>query len=494
MKISPAENISDFKKHTIAKRVALCIPNLAWQETNSNMRWNIVPYALCILAATIRDICEVEIIDANLDNLSCDDFAQCVKNGNYDLIGITVMMDQFAECGNIAAKHARAAAPESIIMMGGCYPTVNPDYALENKDLDYIFIGEGEEVFKEFLHHIWNGSPFPLKGVSFRNADGSLNITPAAPFIKDLNTVPLPAYDLIDFPRYANQMTRKSTSDPIAYPYAHILTSRGCPQGCCFCQVKRISGNKFRPRSVENILEEMKYLIDIYGVRSFLFDDDNIVTQRSRAIKLFQSMIDNHCDLPWKALNMAVFKLDKELISLMAKSGCKAFTIAIESGSERVLTEIIKKPIDLEYAKEMVEFAKSCGIHVSANYILGFPTETWEEIRTTISVAEMLNADYSRFFAAIPLRHTRLWEMCEELDIFREGFSIKTISWNEGQITSKHFNSKELTILRTYEWDRINFSTPEKIQKICEMMNVTEEELIAIRHETRKNALERLSK
>lgn len=471
------------------KKISLIIPNFRWQEADEHTRWHVVPYNLCLLAATVSDVCDVEIIDANMENLSPQQVGEKLAQSNADLVGITVMMDQFAVAGHKAAAIARQYLPKAVIIMGGVYPTVNPDRVIEDVHVDYAFMGEGEEGFRNFLLHLWYGAPFPERGLAWKDQHGEVHIQERAALIRNLNDNPFPAYHLIDYKKYTMQAPRNSVDRPCCFPFARIQTSRGCPQGCCFCQVNIISGSRFRPRSPDNILDEIAWLKKDYGIQSLLFDDDNIVTQRSRAVKLFQGMIDRGLAMPWKAIAMAVFKLDEELIALMAASGCTYIDVAIESGSPRVLKEVIKKPVDLAYAKRMVACAQAQGIYVAANFILGFPTETWEEIRQTLRFAEELNMDYAKIFAAIPLRHTRLWEMCEQHDAFRPNFDIDNISWNEGQIVSPHFYPGELTLLRAYEWDRINFSSAEKREKTAKMMNITVEELNVIRNNTRRAAL-----
>lgn len=474
------------------EKIALIIPNFYWQKADAHTRWHVVPYNLCLLAATVRDLCEIKIIDANADNLSQEELSALLQKECFALVGITVMMDQFAQAGHCAARIARKALPKAKIIMGGVYPTVNPDKVIDDASVDYAFMGEGEEGFRQLLLHFLCGEAFPAKGLAWKDAQGLVHMQEKTDFIKNLNANPRPAYDLVDYKKYTLSAPRKSVDSPCCFPFARIQTSRGCPQGCCFCQVNIISGSRFRPRSPENILDEIAWLKEEYGIRSLLFDDDNIVTQRSRAVALFQGMIDRGLAMPWKAIAMAVFKLDEELLTLMAASGCTYIDVAIESGSPRVLKEVIKKPVNLEYAKRMVAFAQSQGIYVAANFILGFPTETWNEIRQTLRFAEELNMDYAKIFTAIPLRHTRLWDMCEQHNAFRPNFSIDTISWNEGQIVSPHFFPSELALLRAYEWDRINFSSLERRAKTAAIMNITLDELDIVRKKTREAALQSL--
>lgn len=483
------------------KKIAFVIPNFAWQKADKSVSWHVVPYNICLLAAMVRDLCDIVIIDANTYNIDHAGFKNALRQSKADVIGITVMMDQFAKSGHLAAKFAREALPDSVIIMGGVYPTINYDQAILDINLDYIFRGEGEHGIRDFLNYLWNDGEFPQKGLvwhtnsrhaPYMTPNSSITIQERADFIKDISTLPLPAYDLVDFKKYIFNAPRLSVDGPHEFPFAMIQTSRGCPQACCFCQVKEISGNKFRPRTPENIINEMLWYKNTYGVRALGIVDDNIVTQRSRAIKLFTLMAEK-VKLPWKAAAMAVFKLDEELVDIMAESGCKFVCISIESGSRRVLNEIIKKPINFEHAQKMTARLKERGIFVSANFIIGFPTETWDEIRQTCAFAEELDVDYTKIFTAIPLRHTRLWDLCEETNSFKPNFDQQQISWNSGQICSMHFDDRELTLLRAYEWDRINFKTQEKIQKICKMMNCSKSDLEHLRIETRKNALKKIA-
>jgi radical SAM superfamily enzyme YgiQ (UPF0313 family) len=194
-------------------------------------------------------------------------------------------------------------------------------------------------------------------------------------------------------------------------------------------------------------------------------------------------MIDRNLIMPWVMIATAVFELDEDLIKLMKDSGCEYIDVAIETGTERVLKEIIHKPLDFDYAKKMVKIVREAGIFVTANFIVGFPTETWDEIRATLKFADEIDADYTKIFSAIPLRNTRLWDICEKGNYFKKGFDADKVKWSTGQIETDEFSADDLTILRAYEWDRINFTDKKKLENICRAMGVTVEEM----NETRKN-------
>ncbi len=473
-------------------RVTLVVPNYRWARLDESAFWHITPYNLCMLAAAVRDVCEVRIIDAYAPDMTEGQFVEALRADAPDLIGVTVMMDQCAPTGHRTAGLAKSVLPDTPVILGGVYPTVNPDQAMADANVDYALVGEGEHVFREFIGFLRGGNAMPAQGISYRQA-GCVVHTGRADFIEDLDTLPLPAYDLIDFESYASRAPRRSVDGPRALPYARVITSRGCPVDCVFCQVKLIMGRKFRPRSAEDVLQEIAWLKDRYGVRTIIFDDDNLFTDQRRARDIFQGMIDRHLDVSWISSATAVFRLDEDLLHLMRRSGCEYICIAIESGTERVLKQVIGKPVDYEQAKRMVRCARDLGIYVAANFIVGFPTETWDEIRQTIRFAEELDANYVKLFHAIPLRHTRLWDLCERTGAFKADFRQDDIRWSVGQIESAEFRSEDLTILRAYEWDRINFTDPEKRRRTAAMMNVEEPELLEIRRKTLLGAQTRLA-
>ncbi|MDI6448141.1 B12-binding domain-containing radical SAM protein [Anaerobaca lacustris] len=464
-------------------KVVLVVPNYRWTELDESAFWHITPYNLCLLAAMVRDLCEVQIIDAYAPDMAESEFVDVLQAAAPDLVGVTVMMDQCASAGHRTARLAKSLFPDTPLVMGGVYPTVNPDQVMTDPHVDYTVVGEGEYVFRDLVESLIGRRAMPDKGLSYRKGPAVVH-TGRADFIEDLDALPLPAFELIDFERYTSMAPRRSVDGPVALPYARIVTSRGCPVDCVFCQVKRIMGRKFRPRSAESVLGEIGWLKERYAIRSVIFDDDNLFTDRRRARDIFQGMIDRGFDLPWKSTATAVFRLDEELLQLMRRSGCQYICIAIESGTQRVLKEIVGKPVDYTQAQRMVRLARSLGIYVAANFIVGFPTETWDEIRRTIRFAEELDVNYVKLFHAIPLRHTRLWELCEREGAFKKGFHQSEIRWNTGQIESDAFSSQDLTILRAYEWDRINFTDPEKRRQTAAMMNINEAELLAIRRKT----------
>ncbi len=479
------------------KKILFLMPNFNWIDEDVNALWDLVPWNLCQIASVVEDISAgIKILDAYKDNLSQNELTKQIADFKPDIVGMTVLMDQYARVAPLTTKLIKEISKDIITVLGGVYAMANPERAIKDKNLDYVVIGEGEYVFKQLVGFYSGVCELPEKGICFRNATtGKLENRGHSEFINNLDDLPKPAYHLIDFLSYYNKYNdRKSVDRPAAFPYTRIITSRGCPEKCSFCQVPSLQGSYFRARTPDHVCDEIEWLKKEYGIKAIVFDDDNLITNTKRAKTLFRRMIDRGLTIPWTYTATAVFRLDEELVDLMVESGCEYINIAIESGSERVTRDIVLKPLDYDHAKKMVSYAQKKGLFVAGNFIIGFPTETWSEIRKTIDFAQEINVDYAKLFIAIPLRNTEMYDLAERTNsIIKETYDADSLWSVGGLIKSKEWTANDLTILRAYEWDRINFYNPKKLKKIADRMAITVEELNQIRKRTLNNAIKAIS-
>lgn len=477
------------KEHNekVLKKIMLVVPNFRWGvESTENTLWHYIPYNLCLLAAELEKAYkyDIRILDAFSEDMSLEAFRAVVQEEKPDYVGLSVLMDFYGKSAHLGAEEVRKVDPDIATIVGGVYATANPERVISDKNIDYVICGEGEVALPALLQYINKDETRIPKGVWYKNPKGEIVQGGHSDLITNLDDYPLPAYHLIDYPLYSAHAERKSIDGPADYPYARIFSSRGCPYNCCFCQVERIAGRKFRPRSAENVLKEIDWLVKDYGIKSFLFDDDNLLTDKNRAMAIFKGMVKHK--IKWKMGATAAFLLDNELIELLKESGCIYVDLAIESGCERILHDIIQKPLKLDKALAVIKKLKEEGIFVAANFIIGFPGETWEEIRQTVKYAEDCGADYIKLFNAVPLPNTRLYDLAVKENALIEGFDSENINWRNGMIETDEFSATDLTILRAYEWDRINFSTKEKRESVANMMGISVEELNQIRKRSRK--------
>lgn len=466
------------------KRIILMYPNQRWHKFDLTTTWNLSPYTLCILATMLEVKYEVKIIDAQFYNMSKEQFTKILKEFKPDCVGISVLTSEYATILDIAAGIAKSVDKSIITIAGGVHVTTQYARVIENKDIDYAIRGEGEYALKHLLDYLNGEKIFPDKGVVYRKHNNEI-VALLPDIVDDIDSLPFPNYDLIDYPAYLNTKPRYGVDTVNIFPYARILTSRGCPVGCSFCQVKNISGSKWRPKSAENVVNEIVVLKKRYGIKAFIFEDDNPFYQKERTKKLFRLLKDRNLNLKWKAAGVAAFKMDEEIFKLMAETGCQMIGMAIESGNERILENVIKKPVKLREIPGLISMAQKYGIFVACNFIIGFPGESWDEIRQTLRFAESCGADYCKIYAANPLIGTKMFEIAKQLGVI-DG-NENDVNWRYGRIKSDEFAPKDISALRVYEWDRINFTDKKKREKTAKIMGISVEELNKIRKATRDN-------
>jgi len=231
--------------------------------------------------------------------------------------------------------------------------------------------------------------------------------------IINLDNLPLPARDLVDLENYIKigvpfgPFSRKERVE-------QIMTTRGCPFSCSFCSTVEYWGHHFRTRSVENVIKEIGELVNKYHIEEIQFTDDNLTANKKRAKDLFTKL--KKYGLSWSTPNgLMIQTIDEEMIDLMASSGAYQVSFAVESGSQRVLKEIINKkvPQKSEVKKYIERFHKN-NVQVHGLFIVGFPGETRDEIQQTLNYPFDLGFDSASFFIAHPMPGSRLYKECEQ--------------------------------------------------------------------------------
>jgi len=445
------------------------------------------PATLLLLAAMVKDLVEVEIIDAQFHDMSREEFRKRIQNIKPDYIGISVMTSEYQDIIDIAARIIKELDRNIVTVVGGVHVTTKYEYVMRNNDIDFGVIGEGEYVLRNLIMYLNDQGPFPTAGLVYRK-DGRVTALGRV-LVENLQELPWPDYSIIDMNPYFNRGARFGPGKPPGFPYVKMVVTRGCPFGCTFCQVDLISGKKVRSRNPEDVVNELLYLKEKYGIRSIVFEDDNMLMAENKefAKSLFSLMIKKQLKLKWAGIAFAIFLLDDDILDLMKDSGCVGLNVAVESGNERVLKQLVKKPIkSLKKVPGIIQKIKSRGMYCIVNFIVGFPGESWDEIRQTVAFAEKCGADYVKFFVAVPLYGTKLHKIAQETGTLTNNDEFPVTDWRYSQIKSDEWNEKDISILRAYEWDRINFS-PDRIKRVADIWGVSIDELNKIRQRTREN-------
>jgi len=355
---------------------------------------------------------QVSILDARLLRFSLDKVVERARAFKPDVIGLSVLNFD-APQGHLLAKRIKEEWPQVPVVMGGPYASAKSEAILDDEAVDILVLGEGEETFSELIDALDDDRPIDdVRGIIFRKDRIPIRTVPR-PFIDRLDHYQVdwetlhPTNYFSFWQRTAQNLVQHSSR------VAPIFTSRGCPFGCIFCH--NIFGRKFRARSPENVIGEVEYLVNKYGIREFEISDDSFNLDMDRAKAIARFIIERGLKLRMAFSNgLRVDRMDEELLGLLKKAGTFRITYAVESASPRV-QKLIGKNLNLKRAQETITLTAARGIITTGFFILGFPGETAEEMKMTVDYAVNSDLHISSFFYLCPFPGTPLAESYPEL-------------------------------------------------------------------------------
>ena len=328
------------------------------------------------------------------------------------VVGISSKTQNFPSAMRIA-RIAKEQDPDTLVVLGGPHATLSTRAALDCPDIDVAVLGEGEMTLVELLKARENGAPLSeVAGLVYRQ-DGRKVFTPPRTNIPDLDELPLPA-------EAAPRVLRDYASYP-AEAFGYVFSARGCPYACTFCESKAIWTRTTRWRSPENVVRELKLLME-RGVRYVYFDDDTFGIH-PRYIEELCRLIETECPgLKW-GCEITVGVVKERSIEWMRRSGCVRVNIGIESGNNRILRSV-KKGHTIEKAYPAVDLCRRKGIEVGTFFMVGFPWETEETLRDTLTAIRKINADNIMLSIFTPYPGSELFQVCKELGVVDDDFDI----------------------------------------------------------------------
>lgn len=327
---------------------------------------------------------------------------------HYDVVGVKILSPGFQYAVQ-TIEAVKKSGTETTIVVGGPHVSGVPEKVFSHfTDASFGVRGEGEGTLVKLVELLERGDASSKDFSDVENLiwhDGEETIVNKQSFVDDLDTLPFPAWQLMkpsSFPPMPfNAYSRN-------HPIAPVLTSRGCPYQCTFCGNVKVNGRLLRKRSAENIINELLLLKSEYGVREIQFWDDNCTHQKGSLRQVLRYMVDNQMNLSWSAPNgIRLDTVDAVLPPLMKASGCFQVNVGIESGSLRILKKI-KKGVTPEIVREKVPLLRKAGIEVIGFFMIGFPGETAQEIKNTISLAMEVPINGASFAIYNPLPGTEL--------------------------------------------------------------------------------------
>ncbi len=362
-------------------RVLLVYPPISKMERYSSAigsaGGNQTPLGVYYLAAYLRQHGRpVEVIDGEANGLTAEDIVARAGEFRPGLVGISSTTVAFHRGLEVAVEIKRHW-PELPIVLGGPHASSNVRHAMSFPAFDFAVLGEGEATLEALVRTITTGEDLSsVEGLAFRRG-GELIVNPPRPRLMDLDSLPFPAYDLIpDLAVYA--------PPPCNYkkrPVANVITSRGCPNACTFCD-RSVFGQRLRQRSAANIAAEIEELYHTYGVREIAFVDDTFTICPERIRELFELLAEKKISFPWTCMSR-INTVDRDALRFMRAHGCWHVSFGIESGNEEILRRI-KKNISLDQVRRVVAWCGELGIRTKGFFILGHPGETLQTIEQSI--------------------------------------------------------------------------------------------------------------
>ena len=366
------------------------------------------PMGIMYLAAYLRTKFDLDIQLANQRESNCtnEELARQAIDFEADVVGfgsLTPSGHGFAPL----TRMVRARLPNALILLGGPHVSSFGARALADTDANAAIAGEGELAFEQVLHaHFDGGDLGRIPGLIWRTADGQVQTNPGTmPPIENLDSLPFPAYELIDLPRY----WRRQSMGPLPWRrYVSLVSSRGCPYHCNWCH--EVFGKKFRRHSPERIVDEIEYFQRKYGVDEFEFLDDIFNLNGPRVMAFCDLLHRRNLRIKIAFPNgVRTDILTQEQVDALADAGTYFSSFALESGSPRI-QKLMGKNLNIPKYLRGVEMAVKRGIFANGFAMLGFPTETEAEMRQTIDVACNSRLHTASFFTATPYPNTHLYD------------------------------------------------------------------------------------
>ncbi len=370
------------------------------------------PMGPLYLAAWLREKfpLEIKIVNERLENQSFGEIGRMAAAFESDIVGLSVMTPFAHGLPDIIAA-VRESRPQAKIILGGPHVSAFGVSVLETNSADAAVAGEGERSMEMLLEaYLGDGDFSRIPGLMWRNAEGQVMVNPGrTPIVEDVDSIPFPAYDLIDITRYWHHQSMP----PIPRrKYISLVSSRGCPYGCWWCH--NIFGRGFRAHSPERIVEEICHYRKTWGIDDVEFLDDCFNMNKKRVFDFSDLLLKKNGPIKIAFPNaLRADLLDEETVGAIADAGTYFSSFALESASGRI-QEMTQKRLNIEKFLEAVRLAVKRRIFANGFAMLGFPGETEEEMEQTIRTASDSALHTASFFTVTPFPGTPLFEYVKE--------------------------------------------------------------------------------
>lgn len=373
------------------------------------------PLGLLYLAGYLESYSQydITIIDSQVEELDYNSLKSRILLVKPDVVGLTTMTMTLIDVTK-TLEIVKEVNKNIKVILGGPHVHLFPEETINLKNIDYLVLGEGEEIFKELIDRIGDKSELrKIPGLVFED-NGEIINTGFKSIIKNLDGIPFPARHLVPYKKYSSLLAKRN-------PVTTIFTSRGCPFQCSFCNRPHL-GKVFRARSPKNVVDELEECTKM-GICDFLFYDDTFTVNKQRVIDICNKIIKRKLDIGWD-IRTRVDTVDEEMIKSLKMAGCQGIHYGVEAGTDKIL-KVLNKGITISQAKEAFDLTRKYKIPILAYFMIGNPTESRDDIFTTFKVMKELKPDYVHITILTPFPGTKIY-----FDGLKSGI-IKKDYWRE---------------------------------------------------------------
>ncbi len=360
------------------------------------------PMGLAYIGAVLEaDSHDVRIIDIDADRIKENELARIIRSSKFNIVGITALTPSFNKVVSITRLVKENS--DAYTVLGGIHPTIMPEDSLKPDSVDFVVKGEGEKTITELVDSlIRNRDLSRVDGLAYKE-NGDMIVNRDRELIPDLNSLPFPARHLFKNQNY-------TYPDAFFYPTLPVMTSRGCPGNCTYCNTKNIFTRRFRARSAINVVDEFEDLIERFEVKEIHIWDDNFTTLKSRVFQIRDEVRKRHLNIKFAFPNgLRVDFLNEEVLKALKDMGTYSIALGVESGNQHILDRI-NKNISLEGIRDRFKLARGFGLEIWVFFMIGMPGETKETIQDTIQFAIELDPDIAKFHILTPFPKTEAYE------------------------------------------------------------------------------------
>ncbi len=413
------------------------------------------PYSLLQLGALLREKGhQVSLIDANGEDLDFPTVEARMRSHPFDSMVFRFTPTTFDHDVQVARLAKEAQPDATTVGISWTLRTLPREVLSEAPPMDVYLRHEYEAVGPVLVRALEEGEPLSdVPGIAFRE-DGHVNVTRDATPFPDYDDLPLPAYDLLP------SLNPYFISARAGQPFTIMYTSKGCPYACTFCTVAR---TKWKDRSADSVLSELRYLRDHYRIRTVSFFDETFTMSKKRVRAICEGIRQEGLDIRWYC-NTRVHLVDPDLLRDMHSAGCSGISFGVESGSQKIL-DGASKQATVAQAEAAIRAAKEAKIKTYCAFILGLPGETRETAMDTIRFALRTLPNGAQFNVLAPYPGTQLHEELQEQGL------LPVMDWrkmyqDQAALGTKDLTPQELNELRKLAYSSLYFSPRWWLQNV----------------------------